>query len=144
MGFKNLVDFHLHTDNSDDGFDPVMLMCEHAVNAGLRAVAITDHCEINRYRADIYRFDKSIRQSFIEAKKAKDAFKNHLIIMAGIELGQATQNLEDTNDALSANDYDFILLSYKLLRQDFSNRTYLTKLYIRVHCSPLELIQNPD
>ena len=68
MGFKNLVDFHLHTDNSDDGFDPVMLMCEHAVNAGLRAVAITDHCEINRYRADIYRFDKSIRQSFIEAK----------------------------------------------------------------------------
>ena len=75
MGFKNLVDFHLHTDNSDDGFDPVMLMCEHAVNVGLRAVAITDHCEINRYRADIYRFDKSIRQSFIEAKKAKDAAK---------------------------------------------------------------------
>ena len=73
MSFKNLVDFHLHTDNSDDGFDPVMLMCEYAVNAGLRAIAITDHCECNRYRADIYRFDKSIRQSFIEAKKAKEA-----------------------------------------------------------------------
>ena len=104
MSFKNLVDFHLHTDNSDDGFDPVMLICEYAVNAGLRAIAITDHCECNRYRADIYRFDKSIRQSFIEAKKAKEAFSDHLIIMTGIELGQPTQNLDDASDALSANN----------------------------------------
>ena len=28
MNYKNIVDFHIHTDNSDDGFDPVMLMCE--------------------------------------------------------------------------------------------------------------------
>ena len=121
MSFKNLVDFHLHTDNSDDGFDPVMLMCEYAVKAGLRAIAITDHCECNRYRADIYRFDKSIRQSFIEAKKAKEAFSDHLIIMTGIELGQPTQNLDDASDALSANNYDFILGSLHCIKgeEDF-------------------------
>lgn len=22
MNYKNIVDFHIHTDNSDDGFDP--------------------------------------------------------------------------------------------------------------------------
>lgn len=116
MNYKNIVDFHIHTDNSDDGFDPVMLMCEHAVSAGLRAVAITDHCECSRYRAETYRFDKAIRQSFLEAKKAKGAFANHLIIMAGIELGQATQDFDAAYDALGANEYDFILGSMHCLK----------------------------
>ena len=89
MGFKNKVDLHMHTDNSDDGYDPVMLMCEHAVSAGLRVAAITDHCECNRYHRD--RFDKSIRQSFFETRKAREAFKDRLILMTGIELGQAMQ-----------------------------------------------------
>ena len=41
--------------------------------------------------------------------------------MSLIELGQATQNLEDTNDALSANDYDFILGSLHCIKgeEDF-------------------------
>lgn len=107
MGFKNKVDLHMHTDNSDDGYDPVMLMCEHAVSAGLRVAAITDHCECNRYHRD--RFDKSIRQSFFETRKAREAFKDRLILMTGIELGQAMQDLDAAEDALSANAYDFVL-----------------------------------
>lgn len=107
MGLKNKVDFHMHTDNSDDGHDPVMLMCEHAVSVGLRAAAITDHCECNLYHSK--RYDKSIRQSFFETCKAKEAFKDRLILMTGIELGQALQDLDAAEDALSANNYDFIL-----------------------------------
>lgn len=107
MSFKNLMDFHIHTDNSDDGNHSVMLMCEYAVRNRLRAAAITDHCECNRYRKD--RFDRSIRQSYFEARKAKAVFSGKIIVLAGMELGQATQDLSAAEDALAANDYDFVL-----------------------------------
>ncbi len=124
MSFKNKVDFHMHSDNSDDGYDPVMLMCEYAVSAGLRVAAITDHCECNRYFAD--RFDKSIRQSFFETRKGREAFKDRLILMAGIELGQPMQDLDAANDALNANEYDYVLGSLHCIKgeEDFWKINY--------------------
>lgn len=101
------MDFHIHTDNSDDGKHSVMLMCEYAVRNNLRAAAITDHCECNRYRKD--HFDRSIRQSYFEARKAKAVFSGKIIVLAGMELGQATQDFAAAEDALAANEYDIVL-----------------------------------
>ena len=39
-----LIDSHVHSDNSFDGNDPVIKMCEMAELRGFGAVAITDHC----------------------------------------------------------------------------------------------------
>ena len=49
MNCKNIMDLHVHTDNSFDGHHPAMFMCETAVSMGLRAVAFTDHCEVDAY-----------------------------------------------------------------------------------------------
>ena len=40
-------DMHIHSDNSPDGEHSGVLLCEYALKAGLRAIAITDHCECN-------------------------------------------------------------------------------------------------
>ena len=48
------VDLHVHTDNSPDGVHSPMFVCEHSVKNSLRAVAMTDHCEIDKF------FDKVI------------------------------------------------------------------------------------
>ena len=42
MAYKNLVDLHIHTDNSDDGFDPVSLMGEYAIKSNLVVAAIAE------------------------------------------------------------------------------------------------------
>ncbi len=107
MSFKNAMDLHMHTNNSDDARHSVILMCEYAQRKGLRAVAVTDHCECNRYRND--RFDRAIRQSFFETFKARYSFRGSLVVLAGMELGQAMQNLEAAEDALAANEYDFVI-----------------------------------
>lgn len=107
MPLKNRVDLHMHTDNSDDAQHSVILMCEYAQRRGLRAVAITDHCECNRYKTD--RFDRAIRQSFFESVKARASFRGSLVVLAGMELGQALQNIEAAEDALAANPYDFVI-----------------------------------
>lgn len=107
MPLKNRVDLHMHTDNSDDAQHSVILMCEYAQRRGLRAVAITDHCECNRYKTD--RFDRAIRQSFFESVKARASFRGSLVVLAGMELGQALQNIKAAEDALAANPYDFVI-----------------------------------
>jgi histidinol-phosphatase (PHP family) len=114
MGYKNLVDFHVHTDNSDDAHDSLMVIGEHAVSKKIRAIAVTDHAECHRYFKD--GFHLAIRHSFFETLKARSAFRGQLAIMTGIELGQPLHNLEAANDALNANVYDFVIASLHCIR----------------------------
>ncbi|MFC6719619.1 PHP-associated domain-containing protein [Natrialbaceae archaeon GCM10025810] len=41
------IDFHVHSDDSYDGHEPVELILEHAADIGLDGVVITDHDEID-------------------------------------------------------------------------------------------------
>ena len=86
MAYKNKMDFHTHTDNSPDAVHSVMLLCEKACQNGLRAIAVTDHCECNAYEKDGY--DLAALQSFFESTKARAVFAGQLIVLRGIELGQ--------------------------------------------------------
>ncbi|MEG1886810.1 MAG: histidinol-phosphatase HisJ family protein [Oscillospiraceae bacterium] len=119
MGYKDTVDLHVHTDNSPDANHSATLMCEKACEKGLRAIAITDHCECDAYKSE--RYDLSTRQSVFEAVKAKRFFTGELIVLAGIELGQPLHNLEAASDALK-NPLDFVLASNHTLtthKEDF-------------------------
>ncbi|MDG5758405.1 PHP-associated domain-containing protein [Natronococcus sp. A-GB1] len=40
------IDFHVHSDDSYDGHEPIELVLEHAADIGLDGVVITDHDEI--------------------------------------------------------------------------------------------------
>ncbi|MDQ2050365.1 PHP-associated domain-containing protein [Natronolimnohabitans sp. A-GB9] len=40
------IDFHVHSDDSYDGHEPIELILEHAADIGLDGIVITDHDEI--------------------------------------------------------------------------------------------------
>ncbi|WP_254521869.1 CehA/McbA family metallohydrolase [Natrinema caseinilyticum] len=44
------IDFHVHSDESYDGHEPIELILEHAADIGLDGVVITDHDEIGESR----------------------------------------------------------------------------------------------
>ena len=113
--YRYISDCHVHSDCSRDGRDPAIMMCESAARLGLCAVAITDHCECNTYYQEEY--DRSIRRSFFEAKKAAAVFRGRLRVYAGVELGQPTQNLDAARDVLSACQFDFVLGSLHNLKE---------------------------
>ncbi|MCI1964835.1 MAG: histidinol-phosphatase HisJ family protein [Oscillospiraceae bacterium] len=124
MNIQYLSDCHIHTDCSPDGADSAMMMCESAARLGFYAVTFTDHCECNSYRAD--GFDKSVRQSCYESRKAAAAFLGRLHVYSGVELGQPLQNLEAAEDALGCFHYDFVLASLHNIKdkQDFYDLDY--------------------
>lgn len=107
MAFKNIVDLHTHTDNSFDGNHSTMYLCETAFMKGLRAVAFTDHLEMDAFYKD--RFDRTAIQSFFEVSKARSAFKGRLLVCVGAELGQAVYNKEISEKLTSTMKYDIVI-----------------------------------
>ena len=124
MSVSYLADCHIHTDCSPDGADSAMMICESAARLGYYAVAITDHCECNAYRAA--GFERSVRESFYESKKAAAAFSGRLHVYTGVELGQPLQDPSVAEEVLDRFQYDFVLGSLHNVRgrKDFFEIDY--------------------
>ena len=119
MEYRRIIDTHTHTDNSPDGHHSAMFLCETAEQKGLRAIAFTDHCEVDSYYEDNY--DRRVRQSFFETAKAKSAFLGKLIVLQGIELAQPHYAPELAERIINAQHYDVVIGSIHNLRgrEDF-------------------------
>ncbi len=107
MSAMRLIDMHVHSDNSPDGTHSPMYICEHSVKNGLRSVAITDHCEIDKFF--LQKYNSIIFHSYFECVKARAAFEGQLLVLIGLEIGQPLSNLALSNKVVSKNPYDFIL-----------------------------------
>ncbi len=118
--YRNIVDLHVHTDNSFDGNHSATFFCEQAEFLDLRAVAFTDHCEVDQFKGD-NAYEKRIFQAFFEIEKVRSAFRGKLLILNGIELGQPAYDIETANNIVNRYDYDQILGSVHNLRggEDF-------------------------
>ena len=113
MAYK-IIDMHTHSDNSPDGRHSAMYMCEQALMSGLRAIAITDHIEVDTYREK--HFDTAAFQSFFETKKAKYAFRGELLVCTGIELGQPMHDVKTAEEIVDKLPYDFVIASVHNLK----------------------------
>lgn len=104
-----LIDMHTHSDNSPDGTHSPMYMCEHAVRKGLRALAVTDHCETDKFVEQKYA--SSVFHSYFETAKARNAFEGQLLVLTGLEIGQAFSNKLLSEKIIAKYPYDFVLAS---------------------------------
>lgn len=118
----NLIDCHSHTHNSPDSNESVETMCEKAIELGLSAYTITDHCEAhlfypeNHYqdkkkfgKYDVFDSRKFYESSVNEVTAAKDAYRGRLKLLCGIELGQATYDPDASEIVASDSRIDFII-----------------------------------
>lgn len=124
MKFRYISDCHVHTDCSRDAADSAMMMCESAARLNFYILTITDHCECNVYLEEGY--DKSVRQSYFEARKAAAAFRGRLRVRCGTELGQPMQNPNAAEDVLDSCNFDFTLASIHNIsgKEDFFSLDY--------------------
>lgn len=116
----NLIDCHSHTNHSPDAKDGAEMMCTKAMELGLAAYAITDHCEVNRYYSidyhngvpngyDTYDFSVDLEKSVAEVTALKEKLDGRLNLICGVELGQATFDFDIANKVASDKRLDFII-----------------------------------
>lgn len=100
-----IMNLHTHTHHSPDGAtETVAQRIEMAKACGLQIMAVTDHCEVNRYYpAEYYHaqeskifdynskgvFDGSVAETVTEQEKNPD-----FLLLCGTELGQIPQDVE--------------------------------------------------
>lgn len=119
-----IIDCHTHTHNSFDADnDTVAGRCERAIRLGLDAMAITDHCEVNRYyEKEHYNFDhepkytdygfkNAFENSMSEVTLAKEQYGDKLNLICGIEMGQPLSDIETTEKILNDRRLDFVIAS---------------------------------
>ncbi|MCH5190191.1 MAG: histidinol-phosphatase HisJ family protein [Oscillospiraceae bacterium] len=116
--YSHIVDFHVHTDNSYDGNHSATFICEKAEFNNLRAIAFTDHCEVDRCVND-YAHEKAVFQTFFEIAKVKSAFRGRFLVLNGIELGQPNYAPEIAERILNSQKFDVVLGSIHNLRNGF-------------------------
>lgn len=119
-----ITDCHTHTRNSFDADnDTVTERCERAIQLGLDAMAVTDHCEVNRFyekehykidyeqKYDDYGFNRAFENSMAETTAAKDLYSGKFNLICGLELGQPLADMEVTQQILSDSRLDFVIAS---------------------------------
>ena len=102
-------DQHFHSQHSADGKETIDAICQEALNKGVLGITITDHCNFGIGRKKDPFGD--IEGSREELLKAREVFKNKLLISFGIEIGQALQEESHSKKAEKWFGYDAILAS---------------------------------
>lgn len=149
--FKFICDCHCHSKWSFDGQETIDDMCEQAIKIGLDVITITDHCEVNGWNtpqdSEFGDFSKLIPESIAHLKESQKKYSSKIKLLRGIELGQATQDLDAANKVLSLDNFDFVLGSVHNVRdtRDFYwleyTETYAKKLLQIYFEEVLELTQ---
>lgn len=111
---QRIMDMHVHTDNSPDGHHSPMYICEQAVDKGLRAIAFTDHCEIDKFFSQKY--NSMVFHSYFECLKARNAFEGELLVLLGIEIAQPLSDKELSEKIINNHKYDIVLGSIHTLK----------------------------
>jgi len=97
---------HTHSIHSFDGNDSCDDLCKSAVSKGAVVLAITDHCDIDGTDMD----EKALcTEQFADTKKVKDSYKDSLLVLQGLEIGQGIFRKERTERLLEEFGFDFIL-----------------------------------
>lgn len=104
--FVNLFDSHTHSRNSNDGEHSVGYLCEAAVEKGLMGICVTDHYECCQPQQ---RFGVRIRNSVLDTAKARQFVRDGFMLMSGIEIGQATWDLQEAERILTQFRFDYVI-----------------------------------
>ena len=104
------VDMHTHSRNSHDARFPIAEMCEAGVAAGVKIMAVTDHCDTFLCRddenLDIY---TNIAESHREIAETQEIFGDKIKLLRGIEIGEGFWFPEKVKELISSLDYDVII-----------------------------------
>lgn len=110
MNPRILCDCHMHTTGSKDGKNTAQEMADRAQELGIPVIAMTDHCEINKYFSDGYctRVPMAWKAAHEQQEQRKCSSTE---VLVGIEIAQVSVNYELSDRVLAAHEYDFVLAS---------------------------------
>ena len=101
------VDYHVHTEFSNDCNVPMQEQCQAAIRAGLAQIAFTEHEENNPKEYLPFSFDHPAYLH--ELARCRKEFDGQLTIRAAIEISEPHRYADAAERVLSRYAWDFVL-----------------------------------
>lgn len=121
------IDYHLHTKYSSDSTASPKEHIKQALEMGLDEICFTDHQD---YDYPIDSFNVDIESYKDEILKLKEEYKDQIKIIWGIEIGLDLDHIDEINNFINSNDFDFVIGSIHVINhtefyygEHFKNKT---------------------
>src|SRR5699024_1522124 len=116
-----LLDYHMHSDFSEDCFTPMERTIEAAIQKGVTEICFTEHLDYDYPDPDItFDLDVVTNKEKIEAMQTK--YAKQITIKKGIEVGLQPHVLEDTKQLIEQEYFDFVIASIHVAdKKDLQN-----------------------
>ena len=141
-----LADMHTHSRNSHDASFPVLDICQAEIEAGVRIMAVTDHCDTLQCEEDpdhdIY---TNILESCREAREVDALVGDRCRVLTGVELGEAFWVPVQSRKVLNLTNYDVVIGAVHAVKCDaIAGRTGMAQNYSQLDFANLapELMDN--
>ncbi|MBS3986585.1 MAG: histidinol-phosphatase HisJ family protein [Erysipelothrix sp.] len=105
-----MIDSHNHTDFSEDCFIPLETMIDAAISKGIKHYTITDHLDLD-YQDKRFTFALDHAQRKAAIRQAQLKYKDHINIYLGLECGVQPHVLEEVEDIIRQEAFDFVIAS---------------------------------
>ena len=117
-----LVDYHVHTEFSDDSVYPLENVVKDAISLGLDEICITDHVDYG-VKVDwdsgeeiLYRHGEPLAnvdypRYMAELERVRRLYGGQIVIKAGMEFGVQTHTIPQFEALFRRYPFDFIILS---------------------------------
>ncbi len=115
------VDYHVHTEFSNDCLAPMEEQCRAAIAAGVRQIAFTEHEENNPREFLPFSFDHPAYLQ--ELARCRARYGDRLLIRSGIEISEPHRYTVETARVLRRYPWDFVLGSLHWISADINTGT---------------------
>lgn len=102
-----LVDYHVHTNFSQDSTASMQSQCEAAIARGIKQIAFTEHEEYNAADPTAFFFDYPAYMA--ELERCRALFAGRLVIRAGIEVTEPHRYPSLARNAMAAAPWDVVI-----------------------------------
>lgn len=108
-----MFDNHVHSYFSTDSNMKHEEACERAIEIGLSGIAFTDHMDLQYFYENEFVFD--VEEYFAVMNPLADRYSARLKILKGIEIGIQPHTIEEANNIIVNNDFDYVIGSVHVI-----------------------------
>lgn len=117
------IDCHTHTNVSPDGSGTAGGLCRSAISKGLKAVAITEHIELNRWFSqehygiiprnedELFNYSEIMEKAMKQNSSARGTYSSRIHVISGIELGQPHLDFGLAESVINDARLDYVIAS---------------------------------
>jgi histidinol-phosphatase (PHP family) len=120
---KTPLDYHLHSQFSEDGDDSLAAMCQQAIKMGIPEIGFSEHWDVGPYEKNPRYFKPE--PWFAELEHLRGSLAGKLTIRAGIEIAEPHLYPHESAELLGRGSFDYVIGSVHFVDSNFMfNESY--------------------